>query len=108
MAAVEIKVNNPHANLEKTINSKESPAKAKTKILEEDEGKQFKTDHLEKAPKPNPSHVSSTATAKPEAPPLTSNSRAGKHDGRPKLIGAISKMGMILKLYCNLIPMNMK
>ena len=35
---VEIKVNNPHANLEKTINSKESPAKAKTKILEEDEG----------------------------------------------------------------------
>ena len=93
MAAVEIKVSNPHANLENTINSKESPAKAKTKILEEDEGKQFKTDHLEKAPKPNPSHVSSTATAKPETPPLTSNSRAGKHDGRTKLIGAISKDG---------------
>ena len=93
MAAVEIKVNNPHANLEKTINSKESPAKAKTKILEEDEGKQFKTDHLEKLPKPNPSHVCSTAAAKPEKPPLTSNSRAGKHDGRPKLIGAISKDG---------------
>ena len=93
LAAVEIKVNNPHANLEKTINSKESPAKAKTKILEEDEGKQFKTDHLEKLPKPNPSHVGSMAAVKPETPPLTSNSRAGKHDGHPKLIGAISKDG---------------
>ena len=84
-------MNNPLANLEKTINSKESPAKAKTKILEEDEGKQLKTDHLEKLPKPNPSHVGSTAAAKPETPPLTSNSKAGKHDGLPKLIGAISK-----------------
>ena len=89
--AVEIKVSNPHANLKTTVNSKESAAKAKTKILEEDEGKQFKTDHLEKAPKPNPSHVSSTAAAKPETPPLTSNSRAGKHDGGTKLTGAISK-----------------
>ena len=91
MAAVEIKENNPHANLEKTINSKESPAKAKTKILEEDEGKQFKTDHLEKLPKLNPSHAGSTAADKPDTPPLSSKSRAGKHDGRPKLIGAISK-----------------
>ena len=91
MAAVEIKVSNPHANLENTFNSKESPAKAKAKILEKDEGKQFKTDHLEKAPKPNPSHVSSTAAAKPDTPPLTSTSRAGKHEGRTILTGAISK-----------------
>ena len=90
-AAVEIKVSNPHANLENTFNSKESPAKAKAKILEKDEGKQFKTDHLEKAPKPNPSHVSSTAAAKPDTPPLTSTSREGKHEGRAKLTGAISK-----------------
>ena len=93
MAAVEIKVNNPHANLEKTINSKESPAKAKTKILEEDEGKQFKTDNLEKLSKPNLSHVDGTAADKPDTPPLGSKSRAGKHDGRPKLIGATSKNG---------------
>ena len=64
-------MNNPLANLDKTINSKESPAKAKTKILvEEDKGKQFKTDHLEKLPKPNLSHVGSTAAAKPSPPPL--------------------------------------
>ena len=98
--------------MEKTINSKESPAKAKTKILEEDEGTQFKTDHLEKLPKPNNSHADSTAAVKPEAPPLTSNTRASKQDGHPKLklIGAKSKnaMGIILKLYCILIPMNMK
>ena len=80
-----------HDWFKNTVNSKESPAKAKAKILEEDEGKQFKTHDLEKAPKPNPSHVSSTAAAKPETPPLTSNSRAGKHDGRTKLTGAISK-----------------
>ena len=90
-AAVEIKVSNPHANLENTFNSKESPAKAKAKILEGDEGKQFKTDHFEKAPKPNPSHVHSiTAAAKPDTP-LTSTSRAGKHEGRTNLTGAISK-----------------
>ena len=77
--------------MEKTINSKESPAKAKTKIFEEDEAKKFKTNHLERLPKPNPSHVGSTAAAKPETPPLTSYSKAGKHDGRPKLIGATSK-----------------
>ena len=54
----------------------ESPAKAKAKILEGDEGKQFKTDHFEKTPKPNPSHVYSTAaTVKPDTP-LTSTARA--------------------------------
>ena len=66
MAAVEIKVNNPLANLDKTINSKESPAKAKTKRLEEDEGKQFKTDHLEKLPKTNPSHIGSRPQLNPK------------------------------------------
>ena len=91
MPAVEIKVSNAHANSENTFNPKKSPAKAKAKILEGDEGKQFKTDHFEKAPKPNPSHVSSTAAAKPDTPPLTSTSRAGKHEGRTILTGAISK-----------------
>ena len=65
MLAVEIKVKNPLANLNKTINSKKSPAKAKAKILvEEEEGKHFKTDHLELS-KPNHSHVGSTTAARP-------------------------------------------
>ena len=93
------------------VNSKESLAKAKTKTLE-DKGTHIKTDHLEKLPKPNNSHADSTAAAKPEALPLTSNTRASKQDGHPKLklIGAKSKnaMGIILKLYCMLIPLNMK
>ena len=54
---------------------------------------QFKTDHLEKLPKPNPNHVDSTAAPKPEAPPLTSNTRASKQEGNPKLLGAKSKNG---------------
>ena len=54
---------------------------------------QFKTDHLEKLPKPNPDHVDSTAAVKPEASPLTSNTRASKQEGNPKLIGAKSKNG---------------
>ena len=90
VAAVEIKVSDAHANSENTFNSKKSPAKAKAKILEGDEDKHFKPDHFEKAPKPNPSHVSSTAAAKPDTP-LTSTSRAGKHEGRTNLTGAISK-----------------
>ena len=78
-----------HIAVEIKVNSKESPPKAKTKTLE-DEGTQFKTDHLEKLPKPNNSHADSTAAVKPEAPPLTSNTRASKQDGHPKLklIGA--------------------
>ena len=46
-------------------------------------------------PKPNNSHADSTAAVKPEAPPLTSNTRASKQDGHPKLklIGAKSKDG---------------
>ena len=89
ISAVEIKVGNTHANSENTFNSKESPAKAKAKILEGD-NKLFKPDHLEKAAKPNPSHVSSTATAKPDTP-LTSTNREGKHEGRANLTAAISK-----------------
>ena len=37
LPAVEIKVKDPLANLDKTINSKESPAKAKAKILVEED-----------------------------------------------------------------------
>ena len=91
MTAVEIKVSNAHANSENTFNSKKSPATAKAKIPEGDEDKQFKPDHFEMAPKPNPSHVySTTAAAKPDTP-LTSTTRAGKHRGRIILTGAISK-----------------
>ena len=91
-AAVEIKVSDAHANSENTFNSKKSPSTAKAKIPEGEEDKQFKPDHFEKEnPKPNPSHVYSTAaTAKPDTP-LTSTSRAGKHEGRTNLTGAISK-----------------
>ena len=88
--AVEIKVSNAHANSENTFNPKKSPAKAKAKILEGDEDKHFKPDHFEKAPKSNPSHIYSTAAAKPDTP-LTSTTRAGKHEGRIILTGAISK-----------------
>ena len=44
-------------------------------------------------PKPNNSHADSSAAVKPETPPLTSNTRASKQDGHPKLklIGAKSK-----------------
>ena len=47
-------------------------------------------------PKPNNSHADSTAAAKPEALPLTSNTRASKPDGHPKLklLGAKSKNAM--------------
>ena len=95
-AAVEIKVSDAHANSENTFNSKKSPSTAKAKIPEGDEDKHYKPDHFEKAPKPNPSHVySTTAAAKPDTP-LTSTSRAGKHEGRTNLTGAISKDSEII------------
>ena len=90
--AVEIKGSDAHANSENTFNLKKSPATAKAKIPEGEEDKQFKPDHFEKEnPKPNPSHVYSTAAAAKPDTPLTSTTRAGKHRGRIVLTGAIGK-----------------
>ena len=69
-----------------------SPITAKAKIPEGEEDKQFKPDHFEKEnPKPNPSHVHSTAAAAKPDTPLTSTARAGKHRGCIVLTGAIGK-----------------
>ena len=90
--AVEIKGSNAHANLGDTFNLKKSPGTAKAKIPEGEEDKQFKPDYFEKEnPKPNPSHVYSTAAAAKPDTPLTSTTRAGKHRGRINLTGAIGK-----------------